>query len=55
MQNVTGSYGGNLFESPLVIPLNFLLGSLSIFTPDVVGLIKNEIVNAYHGLKHKKS
>jgi hypothetical protein len=55
MQNVTGSYGGNLFESPLVIPLNFLLASLSIFTPDVVGLIKNEIVNAYKGLKHKKS
>ncbi|HEX7483419.1 MAG TPA: hypothetical protein VF350_08120, partial [Candidatus Bathyarchaeia archaeon] len=25
MQNVTGSYGGNLFESPLVFPLNFLL------------------------------
>ncbi len=37
MQNINGSYGGNLFESPLVFPLNFLLASLSIFTPDVVG------------------
>jgi hypothetical protein len=55
MQNVTGSYGGNLFEPPLVIPLNFLLGSLSIFTPNVVGFIKNEVVNAYNGLRHKKS
>ena len=33
MQNVNGSYGGNLFESPLVFPLNFLLASLAIFTP----------------------
>ena len=31
MQNVTGSYGGNLFESPLVFPLNFLLAP-AIFT-----------------------
>jgi hypothetical protein len=55
IQNVTGSYGGNLFESPLVIPLNFLLASLSIFTPDVLGYLKNEVVNTYHGLRRKKS
>ena len=47
MQNVTGSYGGNLFESPLVFPLNFLLASLAIFTPDVVGYIRNEAANTY--------
>ena len=55
MQNVTGSYGGNLFESPLVFPLNFLLATLSILTPDVVGYLKKELANAYHGLRHKKS
>ena len=55
LQNVTGSYGGNLFESPLVIPLNFLLASLSIFTPDVLGYLKNEVGNTYHGLRRKKS
>ena len=43
MQNITGSYGDNLFESPLVFPLNFLLASLSIFTPNVVGFIKTKI------------
>ncbi len=55
MQNVTGSYGGNLFESPLVFPLNFLLASLSIFTPDVIGYFKNEVTNTYHAVRRKKS
>jgi len=55
MQNVTGSYGGNLFESPLVFPLNFLLATLSILTPDVVGYLKKEVGTAYLGLWHKKS
>jgi hypothetical protein len=55
IQNVTGSYGGNLFESPLVFPLNFLLASLSILTPDIVGYIKKKIINAYHGLHPDKS
>ena len=55
MQNITGSYGDNLFESPLVFPLNFLLASLSIFTPNVVGFIKTKLVNAYHGLRREKS
>ena len=39
--SITGSYGDNLFESPLVFPLNFALASLSIFTPEVLGAIKN--------------
>ena len=37
LQNIIGSYGGNLFEYPFVYPLNFALASLSIFTPDIVG------------------
>jgi hypothetical protein len=48
MQNIAGSWGGNLFEYPSVYPLNFLLASLSIFTPDIVGFAKTKIVNAYH-------
>jgi hypothetical protein len=55
IQNINGSYGDNLFESPLVFPLNFLLASLAIFTPDVVGYIKKELVTTYHGLCAKKS
>ena len=42
MQNINGSYGDNLFESPFVFPLNFLLASLSIFTPTIVGFLKNK-------------
>jgi hypothetical protein len=49
--NIAGPWGGNLFEYPSVYPLNFLLASLSIFTPTVLGFLKNRIVNAYHGLK----
>ena len=55
MQNIIGSYGGNLFEYPTVFPLNFLLASLSIFTPDVLGFIKTKLANAYHRLRRKKS
>lgn len=47
IQNITGSYGDNLFESPYVFPLNFLLASLSIFTPTIVGFIKTKLVNAF--------
>jgi len=43
MQNVSGSWGGNIFEYPMVYPLNFLLASLSIFTPDVVGFLKDKL------------
>ena len=55
LQNVTGSYGGNLFESPLVFPLNFLIASLSIFTPTIVGLFRTKLADAYHILRHEKS
>ena len=45
---IAGSWGGNLFEYPSVFPLNFLLASLSIFTPDIVGFLKKKIVSAFH-------
>ena len=48
---IAGSWGGNLFEYPSVFPLNFLLASLSIFTPTVLGFFKNRIVSALHSLK----
>ena len=46
--DVAGSWGGNLFEYPSVFPLNFLLASLSIFTPTVLGFLKNKLAHAYH-------
>jgi hypothetical protein len=51
MQNIAGSWGGNLFEYPTVYPLNFLIASLSIFTPTILGFLKNKIVSAYHRFK----
>jgi hypothetical protein len=47
MQNIWGSYGGNLFEYPMVYPLNFLLASLSIFTPTVIGCIGNKLSKVF--------
>jgi hypothetical protein len=51
MQNIAGSWGGNLFEYPFVYPLNFLIAAFSIFTLDVVGFIKNKILAAYRPLR----
>jgi len=48
MQNIWGSYGGNLFEYPMVYPLNFLLASLSIFTPTIIGYIVSKLSKAFH-------
>jgi hypothetical protein len=42
-----GTWGGNLFEYPSVFPLNFLLASLSIFTPSVVSFLKDKLSDAY--------
>ena len=49
--NMTGSWGGNLFEYPSVFPLNFLLAALSIFTPTVLGFLKNQSTVAYRRLR----
>ena len=46
--DVAGSWGGNLFEYPSVFPLNYLLASLSIFTPTILGFLRNKLVNAHH-------
>lgn len=35
----SGAHGSNLFESVYVFPINFVLATLSIFTPDVVSLV----------------
>jgi hypothetical protein len=51
---IAGPWGGNLFEYPSVYPLNFLLASLSIFTPSVLSFLKNKITNAYHWLKREE-
>ena len=51
---LTGTWGGNLLEYPTVFPLNFLLASLSIFTPDIIGFLKNKAVGAYCRLKRNK-
>ena len=48
VQNIAGSWGGNLFEYPTVYPLNFALASLSIFTPDIVGFVRSKLVDGYH-------
>jgi len=47
---IAGSWGGNLFEYPSVFPLNYLLASLSIFTPTVLVFLKNKLAGAYHRL-----
>jgi hypothetical protein len=48
LANVTASYGSNLFEYPGVYPLNFLLASLSIFTPTIVDYLWGKIVGVIH-------
>jgi len=55
MQNIIGSYGGNLFEYPMVFPLNFLLASFSIFTPDVVGYLRKKLSDIRCKLTHGKN
>jgi hypothetical protein len=54
LQNITGSYGGNIFEYPMVYPLNFLLAALSIFTPDVVNFAKSKMEKAYRKLSRRQ-
>lgn len=51
--DIAGSWGGNLFEYPSVFPLNYLLASLSIFTPTVVGFLRNRLSVGYYMLRHE--
>lgn len=53
MQNIAGPWGGNIFEYPMIYPLNFLLASFSIFTPTIVGFAKRKIIDFYLILKRK--
>jgi len=51
---ISGPHGsGNLFEHPVVFPINFLLASLSIFTPDVVNFTKLKVENACQKLSKR--
>ena len=52
LQNIMGSYGGNLFEYPMVFPLNFLIATFSIFTPDILGYIKKGFLLVLRKRKH---
>lgn len=54
-QNIIGSYGGNLFEYPMVFPLNFLIAAISIFTPDILGLLKKGFVKLAQRVRGKSS
>ena len=40
---VSETTGGNIFEHAVVFPINFVLASISIFTPDMVNFLKNKI------------
>jgi hypothetical protein len=48
MQGWVGSYGGNLFEYPMVFPLNYALACLSILTPTVVGFLASKLRGIFH-------
>jgi len=52
---ILGPYGSNIFEHALVFPINFMLAALSIFTPDVVGFVKSNLVKAYRSLSRRSS
>ncbi|TRO46757.1 hypothetical protein E2P60_04590 [Candidatus Bathyarchaeota archaeon] len=55
LQNIMGPYGGNIFEYPSVYPLNLLIASFSIFTPDVIHYIKRSAVWGYHRFQGKNA
>lgn len=46
---------GNIFEHWTVFPFNFTLAAFSIFTPDVVNLVKSALVKANRKLRGSKS
>jgi uncharacterized membrane protein YeaQ/YmgE (transglycosylase-associated protein family) len=43
LQNIMGTYGGNLFEYPMVYPLNYIIAAFSIFTPTVASFFWGKI------------
>jgi hypothetical protein len=52
---VIGPFGGNIFEPPYVFPFNFMLASLSIFTPDILGFVRPKLAKARQKLKSKQN
>jgi hypothetical protein len=50
-QFYVGPYGGNVFEPPTVLPFNFLLAALSIFTPDVLHFAKSGFKSVYRRIR----
>jgi hypothetical protein len=50
-----GGGWGNIFEYWMVFPLNFLLASLSIFTPDVLSFVKTKIRHGSQKLSERHS
>jgi len=54
LQNITGPYGGNIFEYPSVYPLNLLIASFSIFTPDVLHYLKQGVMGVYRRFSGKR-
>jgi hypothetical protein len=47
----SGSEGSNLFESVFVFPINFILGALAIFTPDILSFVARGISRISRKLK----
>ena len=43
LQNIMGTYGGNLFEYPMVYPLNYVIAAFSIFTPTIASFLQSKI------------
>jgi hypothetical protein len=54
LQGITGTWGSNLFEYPSVYPLNFVLASLSIFTPTILDFIKTKTIKILTKFYKKK-
>ena len=47
----TGSNSGNIFEYWSLFPLNFTLAAFSIFTPDILNIVKSNLAKAYRKLR----
>jgi hypothetical protein len=52
--SIEGGFG-NIFEYWLVFPLNFVLAVFSVFTPDVLGLVKSGLVKVSRKLFRRGS
>ena len=52
---IMGPYGSNIFEHPIVFPINFVLATFSIFTPTIIGLLKRFILDKRKGKMASKN